>query len=117
MLVFIRSRICLLTLPISDLAGLIRRQVGLLAKFGLWSLRVMKASRLAVALMRSSNCSFLAMHWASQSIGFVTSEATFLVGLGNILLQEIIVCGCIPSVEIVFFSGYQESFRLFNVGS
>ena len=61
MLVFIRSRICLLTLPISDLAGLIRQQVGLLAKFGLWSLRVVKALRLAVALMRSSNFCFLAM--------------------------------------------------------
>ena len=35
MLVFIRSRICLLIFPISDLAGLIRRHVGLLAKFGL----------------------------------------------------------------------------------
>ena len=40
MVVFIRSTICLLILPISDLAGLIRRQVGLLAKLGLWSLRV-----------------------------------------------------------------------------
>ena len=33
-----RSRITLLILPISDLVGLISRQVGLLAKFGLWSL-------------------------------------------------------------------------------
>ena len=39
MVLFIRSRICLLILPISDLAGLMRRQVGLLAKLGLWSLR------------------------------------------------------------------------------
>ena len=35
MVVFTRSRICLVILPISDLAGLIRRQVGLLAKVGL----------------------------------------------------------------------------------
>ena len=45
MVVLIRSRLCLQILPISDLAGLIRRQVGLLAKLGLLSLRVMKASR------------------------------------------------------------------------
>ena len=32
MVTFIRSSVCLLILPISDLAGLIRRQVGLLAK-------------------------------------------------------------------------------------
>ena len=37
MVLFIRSRICLLIFPISDLVGLIRRQVGLLAKLGLWS--------------------------------------------------------------------------------
>ena len=35
------SRIALLILPISDLVGLISRQVGLSTKFGLWSLRVM----------------------------------------------------------------------------
>ena len=77
MLVFILCRICLPTLPISDLAWLIRRHMRLLAKFGLWSLRVMKASRLAVALTRSSNCSFLAMQLAFRSIGFMTSGATF----------------------------------------
>ena len=55
---FIRSRICLLILPISDLAALITRQVGLLAKLGLWSLRVMKASRLTVVLTRSSEISY-----------------------------------------------------------
>ena len=52
MVAFIRSSICLLILPISDLAGLIRQQVGLLAKLSLWSLRVMKASRLAMVLTR-----------------------------------------------------------------
>ena len=36
-LMLILSRIFLLILPISDLVGLISRQVGLLAKFGLWS--------------------------------------------------------------------------------
>ena len=54
----IRSRICLLILPISDFVGLIRRQVGLFAKLGLWSFRVMKASRLAVTLILSSRFNF-----------------------------------------------------------
>ena len=40
-LLMILSRIALLILPISDLVGLISRQVGLLTKFGLQSLRVM----------------------------------------------------------------------------
>ena len=78
MVVFIRSRICLLILPISDLAGLIRRQVGLLAKLGLWSLRVMKASRLAVVLTRSSRSSLLAISLASSSIELVVSGENFL---------------------------------------
>ena len=44
----------MLTLPISDLVGLISLQVGLLAKLGLWSLSVMNASLLAVASTLSS---------------------------------------------------------------
>ena len=52
-ILFLRSRICLLIFPISDAAELIRRQVGLLAKLGLSSLRVMKTSRLAVVLTLS----------------------------------------------------------------
>ena len=47
-LLLILSRIPLLIFPISDLVGLISRQVGLLARFGLWSLRVMNAYLLAV---------------------------------------------------------------------
>ena len=47
-LLLILSRILLLIFPISDLVGLISRQVGLLAKFGLWSLRVMNASLLYI---------------------------------------------------------------------
>ena len=39
-----RSRTCLLILLISALVGLMRRHVGLLSKFGLLSLRVMKAA-------------------------------------------------------------------------
>ena len=78
MLVLILSRICLLILPMSDLAGFIRRHVGLLTKLGLWSLRVMKASRLAVVLIRSSRSSFSDMFLASSSIRFVVVGVTFL---------------------------------------
>ena len=53
MVLLMRSRIVLLTLPISDLVGLISLQVGLLAKLGLWSLSVMNASLLAVAASAS----------------------------------------------------------------
>ena len=56
-----RSRITLLILPISDLVRLISRQVGLLAKFGLWSLRVMKVSLFAVMSTLSSMPSFVAI--------------------------------------------------------
>ena len=78
MVLFTWSRICLLILPISDLAGLIRRQVGLLAKLGLWSLRVMKASRLAVVLIWSSRSSLLAISLASSSIEVAVFGETFL---------------------------------------
>ena len=51
----------MLTLPISDLVGLISLQVGLLAKLGLWSLSVMNASLLAVASTLSSMPSLVAI--------------------------------------------------------
>ena len=56
-----RSRIVLLTLPISNFVGLISLQVGLLAKLGLWSLSAMKASLLAIASTLSSMPSLVAM--------------------------------------------------------
>ena len=58
---FIRSRIVLLILPISDLVGLINLQVGLFAKFGFRSFRVVNASLLAVMSTLSSMPSFVAM--------------------------------------------------------
>ena len=58
-LLLIRSRIFLLTIPISDLAGLMRRDVGLLSKFGLWSFNVIKHSFSAIAsILLSSLRSF-----------------------------------------------------------
>ena len=68
-----RSRIVLLTLPISDLAGLISLQVGLLAKLGLWSLSVMNASLLAVASTLSSMPSLVAIFLFSVRMARVVS--------------------------------------------
>ena len=72
MLLLILSRISLLILPISDLVGLISRQVGLLAKFGLWSFSVMNASLLAVVSTLSSIPSFAAIFlfsvWMSRMV-------------------------------------------------
>ena len=56
-----RSRIFLLTLPISDFVGLISLQVNLFAKFGLWSLSVMNASFSALVSTLSAILSFFAM--------------------------------------------------------
>ena len=61
MLLLIRSRMPLLTLPILDFVGLISLQVGLFVKFGLWSLSVMNASLLAVVSTLSSIPNFVAM--------------------------------------------------------
>ena len=77
-ILFTRSRIFLLIFPISDLAGLIRWQVGLLAKLGLWFLRVMKASRLAVVLTRSFRSSLLVISLASSLIEVAVFSETFL---------------------------------------
>ena len=84
-----RSRSCLLIWPITAFAGLIRRHVGLMAKLGLWSLRVMNASRFAVVLILSSRCSFFST-LGSSSMVLVVTWVTFLVGLGDVFLEQII---------------------------
>ena len=71
-LVLMRSKSCLLIWPISAFAGLIRRHVGLMAKLGLWSLRVMNASRFAVVLIISSRCSFISTLDSSSMVLLVT---------------------------------------------
>ena len=63
----------MLTLPISDLVGLISLQVGLLAKLGLWSLSVMNASLLAVASTLSSMPSLVAIFLFSVRMARVVS--------------------------------------------
>ena len=73
MVLLMRSRIVLLTLPISDLVGLISLQVGLLAKLGLWSLSVMNASLLAVASTLSSMPSLVAIFLFSVRMARVVS--------------------------------------------
>ena len=68
----------MLTLPISDLVGLISLQVGLLAKLGLWSLSVMNASLLAVASTLSSMPSLVAIFLSSVRMARVVSDSAFL---------------------------------------
>ena len=77
-LLLILSRIVLLILPISDLLGWISRQVGLLAKFGLWSFSVMKASLLAVMSTLSSMPRFVAMFLFSEWMARVVLGCAFL---------------------------------------
>ena len=60
-LLLILSRVTLLILPISDLVELTSLQVGLLAKFGLWSFSVINASLLAVVSTLSSIPNFVAI--------------------------------------------------------
>ena len=67
----------MLTLPISDLVGLISLQVGLLAKLGLWSLSVMNASLLAVASTLSSMPSLVAIFLFSVRMARVVSGSAF----------------------------------------
>ena len=83
----------MLILPISDLVGLISRQVGLLAKFGLWSLRVMNASLLAVLSTLSSIPSFVVMFLFSAWMACTVSGCAFFVGLGDVLFEKVVVCG------------------------
>ena len=68
----------MLTLPISDLVGLISLQVGLLAKLGLWSLSVMNASLLAVASTLSSMPSLVAIFLFSVRMARAVSGSAFL---------------------------------------
>ena len=78
MLLLMLSSIFLLTMPSSLFAGLISRHVGLLAKFSLWSLRVMKACRGAMHSVRSSILSSAAIDLASRSIDVSVVLSAFL---------------------------------------
>ena len=80
-LLLILSRILLLILPISDLVGLISRQVGLLAKFGLWSLRVMNASLLAVLSTLSSIPSFVLTSLSLRLFGLLYATSGGLLNI------------------------------------
>ena len=64
----ITSRIRLLIRPNSVLDGFINRQVGLFAKFSLWSFSVIKASLVAISSTRSSMLSALVTLLASLFI-------------------------------------------------
>ena len=81
----------MLTLPISDLVGLISLQVGLLAKLGLWSLSVMNASLLAVASTLSSMPSLVAIFLFSVRMARVVSGSAFLYDF-VMFFSEVVVC-------------------------
>ena len=70
-LMFILSRIVVLTLPISVFVGFMSLHVGLFLKLGLWFLRVMNACFMLVMLILSSSPSLVAMFlsplWMSSS--------------------------------------------------
>ena len=68
----------MLTFPITDFVGLMSLQVGLFAKFGLWSFSVMNASLLAVVSNLSSIPSSVGMSLFSVWIACVVSGSAFL---------------------------------------
>ena len=84
----------MLILPISDLVGLISLQVGLLAKFGLWSFSVINASLLAVVSTLSSIPNFVAIFlfsvWMSRTV------------LGLAFLQDLVM---LCSSRSLYFDG------------
>ena len=86
-----RPRIFLLTLPISDFVGLMSLQVGLFKKFGLWSLSVMNASLSAVVSTLSSILSFVTM-----SVFFMDCLCRlglcFLGRFRDVFFKQIVVC-------------------------
>ena len=80
-LLLIRSRIFLLTIAISDLARknyLMRRDVGLLSKFGLWSFNVIKHSFSAIASILLSSLRSFAIFLSSLMISAVLFAGAFL---------------------------------------
>ena len=65
--------------PISDFVGLINRHVGELVKFGLWSFKVMKASRLAIMSILSERSSLSARLELGQKHLFATPSFMLLI--------------------------------------
>ena len=84
------SGMCLLTTPISDLVGLIRRQVGWVWNVGLWSFNVMNASFLYNVSIRSSSFSCCAIFAALVSIVLTALSFDFFVRSCG---HGVIICG------------------------
>ena len=78
---FILSRIDLLTFPSSDLFGFISLILGSRRKFGLVSLRVIKASVLAETLIILSSSSFVVVLTSLVMIFFSCTLVAFLYSL------------------------------------
>ena len=88
----ILSSICLLTSPISDLKGLIRRQVVLFRKFSLWSFKFMNDSFFAGASILSLSSSFLAIFISFFNNAFEGVWVCFSIVLRDVALYQIEIC-------------------------
>ena len=66
--ILILSRMCLLTFPRFDLVGFMSLHLGLVAKFGLWSFKVINDGFFGNCSMRLSNLRFFASCFASKLI-------------------------------------------------
>ena len=69
---------CWLIFPISDFEGLISRYVGLVVKFGLWSLIVMKAGCSAREFILWSMFNLVVISLASLFMLFIVVSGAFL---------------------------------------
>ena len=105
MALFILSRIFLLTLPNSDLVGLIKRHAGLFWKLSLWSFKEMNDSLGASDSTRSSNFRVWAKTFTSVLICFTASAGAFLylVLLFYVFHQQCIVIAGIHFVKVRSF--------------
>ena len=74
--------------PISDFVGLINRHAGELVKFGLWSFKVMKASRLAIMSILSERSSLSEISFASLLILSSCAFCAFLYDFWMFLFRS-----------------------------
>ena len=92
LLLFILSKINLLIFPESLFAGLISRHFGLISKFSLWSLRVIKASRFFMHSIRLPMERLSAMRFSSLSISEMLSSDPRLYVFVMLSCRSLLLC-------------------------